>query len=73
MTTSRLTIPGMSCDACHATIEGALAALPGVTAVRVDLECKLVTVEHDGERARAVQLVEAVEGQGYEVASREAL
>jgi copper chaperone len=72
MTESTLTVPEMSCDACRATVEGALARLPGVTSVVVDLETKLVTVEHDEHRAAVSELTAAVEEQGYEVTSREA-
>jgi len=72
MTESRLTVSEMSCDACRTTIEGALAGLPGVAAVSVDLEHKLVSVEHDEHQASIDQLAEAVAEQGYEVTAREA-
>jgi copper chaperone len=58
----------MSCEACRAAIEGAVERLPGVTAVTVDLERKLVTIEHDDGLARVDRLAAAVEEQGYEVA-----
>jgi copper chaperone CopZ len=60
----------MSCEACRAAIEGALERLPGVAEVTVDLERKLVTVEHDDGSAPVDRLAAAVEEQGYEVASR---
>jgi copper chaperone len=73
MSESRLTVPDMSCDGCRATVEGALAGLPGVAAVNVDLERKLVAVEHDGHQASIDRLAEAVTEQGYEVTARETL
>lgn len=38
-------IDGMSCVHCAAKVEKALAALPGVTDVKVDLESKTATVK----------------------------
>jgi copper ion binding protein len=72
MTNVELTVPGMSCDACRRTIEGALSGLPGVRTVSVDLEGKLVSVEHDEHRVSIDRLAEAVTEQGYEVTGREA-
>ncbi len=71
MSRSRLTVPEMSCDVCRATIEGALTALPGVAGVLVDLETKHVTVEHN--QTPVSQLTAAIEDQGYDVTSYEAL
>ena len=70
MANSELTVPGMSCDACRSAIDGALSDLPGVTAVKVDLERKLVSIEHDEHQASIDQLVDAVTEQGYEVTGR---
>ena len=73
MTQSTLAVPEMSCEACRTTIEDTLERLPGVASVSVDLVSQLVTVEHDARLAPTDQLASAVEEQGYEVASREAL
>ncbi len=70
MSESRLTVPEMSCDACRVTIEGSLYLLPGVDEVDVDLERKLVTVEHDASQVPAGRLAVAVEEQGYEVSEQ---
>lgn len=70
MSESRLTVPDMTCEACRTTIEGALYLLPGVDEVDVDLERKLVTVEHDASQVPAGQLAVAVEEQGYEVSEQ---
>jgi copper chaperone len=69
VTQSTLSVPEMSCEACRASIEGAVERLPGVTAVAVDLERKLVTIEHDDGLAPVDRLAAAVEEQGYGVAS----
>jgi copper chaperone CopZ len=73
MTEIRLIVPEMSCEACVATVSGALEAMPGVTAVEINLETKLVRVEHEGDRTDLVQLQSAVEDQGYEVDDCEVL
>jgi copper chaperone len=72
MIESRLTVPEMSCDGCRTTIEGALVGLPGVATVSVDLDRKLVSVEHDEHELSIDQLAEAVTEQGYEVTERQA-
>jgi len=60
----------MSCEACRTTIAGALEALPGVVAVGVDLDRRLVLVEHDARLTAPDRLATAVEDQGYELAVR---
>jgi copper chaperone len=66
---SRMTIsvPGIHCDHCKHSIEGALAPLPGVSAARVDIDARTVTVELDETRVDRAQLVAAIKEQGYEV------
>ncbi|PZS12485.1 MAG: heavy metal transport/detoxification protein [Solirubrobacterales bacterium] len=71
MTESTLTVPDMSCEACVATVQGALESVPGVAHVSVDLEQKLVSVEHDEGVAPAARLAAAVEEQGYPVTGTE--
>ena len=67
MSETRLRVPDMGCEACVATVAGALENLPGVSAVEVDLDAKLVRVEHDRDRTATEQLRSAVEDQGYDV------
>jgi copper chaperone CopZ len=71
MSHSTLSVPEMSCGACRTTIEHALADVPGVDAVSVDLERKLVTVLHDEQRAPVARLATAVAEQGYEVTDQQ--
>lgn len=62
-----ITVPGIHCDHCKHSIEGALAPLPGVSSARVDIDARTVTVEVDQSRVDRAQLVAAIEDQGYEV------
>ena len=71
MSHSTLTVPEMSCDACRTTIQSALEPLPGVATVSIDLDRKLVTVEHDESRVPRARLAAAVEEHGYEVTASE--
>ena len=60
-----LHIKGMMCAHCQARVEKALAAVPGVTAVTVDLKAGTAQVEGT---APAEALRQAVAAAGYEVA-----
>ncbi len=60
-----LSIPTAHCAACISTVEGALAALPGVRSARVNLTMKRVSVEAAPE-IEAAPLIEALKGVGYE-------
>ena len=60
----RFDVTGMSCAACSAHVEKAVAAVPGVRSVSVSLLTNSMQVEYDGaERTDAV--VAAVEAAGY--------
>ena len=67
MSETRLRVPGMECGACESAVTDALTAVPGVSTVSVDLDSKLVRVEHDRERAATDQLREAIEDTGFDV------
>ncbi len=58
-----LSVEGMSCASCVATIEKALSSTPGVVAARVNFANEEATVEVDGAEVDA--LVAAVERAGY--------
>jgi Cu+-exporting ATPase len=66
---SRLTLPvhGMSCASCVAHVEKALAAVPGVASVAVNLATESATVA--GTDLDAATLRKAVDEAGYEVPS----
>ncbi|WP_239807129.1 heavy metal translocating P-type ATPase [Croceicoccus hydrothermalis] len=62
---TRLTVPGMRCAGCIATIERGLIALDGVGEARVNLSARRVAVRHD-ERVDPEQLVTALRDLGFE-------
>lgn len=55
----------MSCDACVRAIERKLSRVPGVASAHVDLNAAKAVVEYDDARAKADQLLGAVEQIGY--------
>ena len=61
----RLSIEGMSCGHCVGRIKSALAGIPGVTSVQVDLAAKSAVVE--GGDLDDGLLKDAVAEAGYEV------
>jgi Cu+-exporting ATPase len=62
-----LTLPvtGMTCAACVARVERAVAAVPGVTAVSVNIATKSARVTYDPTRATPAAVVLAVRDAGY--------
>jgi len=71
MPTTRLSISGMHCASCVASVEKALARLEGVEDARVNLATASADVVH-GEQVEQDQLVGAVGKAGYEAAVQEA-
>lgn len=63
MATSSYPVTGMTCASCVRRVERALAAVPGVTGVQVDLARERATVEHGGVAPGA--LAAAVAAKGY--------
>jgi copper chaperone CopZ len=66
ITTLRIT--GMTCNGCVRHVDKALRAVPGVTAVEVNLAEKTAKVVHE-ESALPAAMVAAVESAGYEAAA----
>jgi copper chaperone len=62
-----LSVPEVTCQHCVSAIEGAVGALPGVDAVKVDLERKDVTVSYDESSVGHESIVSAITGEGYQV------
>jgi len=60
------TVPAMHCGHCERAVKEELAAVPGVSAVDVDLETKLVTIT--GESLDDETLRAAIAEAGYEPA-----
>lgn len=67
MTTSVLKVDGMSCEHCVKAIKKALGEITGVNNVSVDLQRKIVAVEHDHVKAKLSLIKSVIEDQGYEV------
>lgn len=57
-------VPGMTCDHCRAAVESHVAAVPGVTAVAVDVARGTVLVEGQADDAL---VRDAIVEAGYEV------
>ena len=72
--TERLTLPvrGMHCAACVGKVEDALARLPGVETVTVNLATEQATVGFDPGRVDIPGLQAAVAAAGYELAAASA-
>lgn len=64
-----LSVPEIHCDHCKSSIESAVGEIPGVGNVSVAVGEKRVAVTYDGEDGTYGGIVEAIEDQGYTVAS----
>lgn len=62
-----LTIKGMTCDHCAATVEKALLNVNGVEKAKVKLKKELAKVTYNAEELTASDLKKAVEEAGYQV------
>jgi copper chaperone len=68
MTQVTLTVPDISCSHCEATVKGALAPLPGVSEVRVDIPTKRVTVQYDEGQVDVERFKAVLQEEDYPVA-----
>lgn len=71
MATSILNVPDISCGHCQAMITGALAPIPGVDSVNVDIPTKKVTVRYDPRIVGLDRMKEALADEDYPVESVE--
>ena len=60
-----LDVQNMTCSACPITVKKALDKVPGVAAIKVDLDKKTATVKFDPDRANVATLVKATTDAGY--------
>jgi copper chaperone CopZ len=65
MRESSYSVPAVSCDHCRHAIVAEVGGVPGVTAVDVDLEGKVVVVRGEAFDDREVRA--AIEDAGYDV------
>ena len=68
MTTQTLSVPDISCGHCKMSIEGALNELGDVSAAEVHIEPRTVDITWNEDNLELDTIIEAIEGQGYEVA-----
>ena len=61
-----LSVPGMTCGHCEASVKGEVSKVAGVTAVDVDLATKLVTVTGTALDRKSVE--GAIDEAGFDVA-----
>ena len=64
-TTLRLPVTGVTCAACQANVQRALARAPGVADATVDLMTAVATVRYDAARATPTALVGVIRAAGY--------
>lgn len=67
METITYTAPNISCEHCQHAIEGAVGALPGVEAVRVDIPSKQVEVRYEPAKLSRDQIEATLDEEGYPV------
>jgi copper chaperone CopZ len=68
MSTTTVTVTGMSCGHCATSVREEIIEIPGVRAVDVDLASGAVTIDSDTVVATAA-IRTAVEDAGYQLAS----
>lgn len=67
MTTTTLTVKGMTCDGCVRSVTKALTNVDGVQDALVDLKGQSATITYDDGKTNVSALKEAVEDAGYDV------
>src|SRR5262245_3980900 len=60
-------ITGMTCASCVRRVERAIAKVPGVDNVAVNLAAERATVAYDPNQTNLTKIAEAVRGAGYDV------
>lgn len=65
-----LDVQNMTCALCPITVKKALDKVPGVAAIKVDLDKKTATVKFDPDRANVATLVKATTNAGYPSSAR---
>lgn len=60
-----LSVGGMTCGHCSATVETALRAVDGVVSVHVNLANRIAAIDYDPDRAAAIDLAKVIRTAGY--------
>ena len=63
-TETKFTVPTIVCGGCAGGIKNALGKFPGINKVEVDVDKKVVTVEHDAQISRE-KLADALDNAGF--------
>lgn len=61
-----ISVPGMHCQHCVMSVKRALSMVPGVKAVDVDLEKKIVNVAFNPSKVELGKLIEVIERAGFD-------
>jgi copper chaperone len=69
MTTTVLTVPGISCEHCERTITNALTPVEGVRTVNVDIPTRQVRVDYDETVVSIDKMKEVLQEEDYPVES----
>jgi len=69
MTEHTLSVPDISCGHCKLSIEGAVSILDGIDEVEVHIDERTVDVVFDQAAVDLQAIVDAIESQGYAVAT----
>ena len=67
MSTTTVTVTGMTCGHCVSSVRDEIGSIPGVTAVNVDLASGRVDIDSAAPVERAA-IAEAVDEAGYQLA-----
>ncbi len=67
MTDLTFQVPDIHCDHCKSSLETAVGDLAGVSRAIVDIGARTVDTTFDETVTSADDIVDAIEGQGYEV------
>lgn len=67
MTETQLQVPEVHCDHCKSSLEGAVAALPGVASVEVVVADATLNVAYDDGAVELDTIKSTIEDQGYAV------
>jgi copper chaperone len=67
MSTATISVPGIHCDHCKSSIEGALGALDGVELAEVSVPDRTVRVDFDESQVDLDAIQNAIEEQGYDL------
>lgn len=67
MSEATLSVPGIHCEHCQSSIEGALAELDGVRSASVSVPDRSVEVDYDESIVSVDDIKDAIVEQGYDL------